>query len=76
VDCRDRKGGEHGARTSIAVYGAHDQGSKSITIVKGQNSQVLGTGSRNKGDSFSLDGPTQILIFQHMRGNLFQMVRV
>jgi hypothetical protein len=34
MDSRDRKGGEHGVRSSTTVHGAPDQGSDSITAVK------------------------------------------
>jgi hypothetical protein len=33
-------------------------------------------GSRDKGDPFDPDGPTQIYVCQHMRGYLRQMVKV
>jgi hypothetical protein len=56
MDCRDRKGGEHGAKTSRKVHGAPDQGLNNITTIKCQNSQVSGTSSRSKGDPFGLDG--------------------
>ena len=62
MEFRDRKGDEHGARSSTIVHGAPDQGSRNIETVKCQNSQVSGTGSRLKGDPFGLDGPTQIPI--------------
>jgi len=58
VDYRDRKGGEHGTRTSTTIHGEPDQGLNIITTVKGQNSQVSGTGSRSKGYPFGSDGPT------------------
>jgi hypothetical protein len=35
---------KHGAMTSTTVHGAPDQGSNSVTTVKGQNSQVSGMG--------------------------------
>jgi hypothetical protein len=76
MDCKDSKGGEHGTKSSTVVHGALDQVSNSIIVVKCQNSQVLGTGSRSKGDPFGPDGPTQILVCQHMQGTLHQMVRV
>jgi hypothetical protein len=76
VGCEDRKGGEHDARSSTTVHGEPNQGSDSVTIVKRKSSQVSGMGSGDKGDPFGPEGPTQIPICQHMRGNLCQMVRV
>jgi hypothetical protein len=66
MDYRDRKGSEHGARTSKIVSGAPDQGSNNITTVECQNSQVSGAGNRSKGDPFGPHGPTQIPLCQHM----------
>jgi hypothetical protein len=59
---RDRKGGEHGAWSSIVVHGAFDQGLSSIAAVKCQNSQLSSTGSRSKINPFGPDGPTQVPI--------------
>ena len=58
MGCRDKKGGKHGARTSLIVHEAPDQGSNSATIVKCQNSQISGTYSIDQGDPFSFDGST------------------
>jgi hypothetical protein len=76
MDCKDRKGGKHGPRSSRVVHGAPYQGLDSVTTVKCQNSQVSGIGSRSKGDPFHPDVPTHILVCQHMRGTLCQMVKV
>jgi hypothetical protein len=76
MDYRDSKGGEHGANTSTTIHGAPNQGSNNIMVVKCQDSQVSGMGSRSKGYPFSPDGPMQIPICQHKQGTLYQMVRV
>jgi hypothetical protein len=70
------KGGKHGARTSVAVHGAPNQGSNSATIVKCQNNQISGRGNRDQGDPFSPDVSTQVPVCQHVRGSLHPMVGV
>jgi hypothetical protein len=76
MDIRDSKGGEHGARSSTTIHGVSDQGSSSFAVVKCQNSQVSSMGSRSEINPFSLDGPTQFPVCQHMQGTLRQMVGV
>jgi hypothetical protein len=54
----NRKGGRHNARTGATVHRAPDQSSIHVVAVKFQNSQVSGTGSRDKIYPFSPNGTT------------------
>jgi hypothetical protein len=66
MDNKDRKGGEHGAKSGIEFHGEFDQGLSSLAVVKCQNSQVSSTGSRSKINTFGPDGPTQVPVCQHI----------
>ena len=70
------KGGRRGARTGAIVHGELDQISSHVVVVKFHNSQVSSIGSRSEINPYSLDGPTQVPVCQHMRGSLRQMVGV
>jgi hypothetical protein len=48
----------HGAKIGAAVHGAPDQGLSHVAVVKCQNSQVSGMGSRDKRDHFGPNGTT------------------
>jgi hypothetical protein len=76
MDNRDRKYGDHGARSSTIVHGESNQGLSSFAAVKCQNSQLPNTSSRSERNSFNPDGLAQVPICKHMQGTLRQMVEV
>jgi hypothetical protein len=58
----DLIGGKHDTESNAVVYGTSDQGSCSSATFECQNHQIQRTYSRSEGNTFSHDGPTQILV--------------